>query len=155
MTYDSRMEKRSVVALAITLFFCSPQTKPVVSIPTVAVPTVSGVRNAEAATIDSLLQTRLDSAKSALTLTMIQYDKGAATFDDVVVWSERFFQAQRDALSGPQLAVAARERLATLKQLESSATQRYLAGAATQADTVKATYLRATAEWELSRLPSN
>jgi len=145
------MESRSVLSLALVLFFCSPQQTPVATQPAASVHVPPGVRTADAQP-NPLLAVRIEAAERAFTTTMMQYKVGTASFEEVAAWSERLFAAQHDALTGAALNDAAQKRLSILKQLEQTTAARVQSGAATTADSAKATYLRATAEWELSRL---
>ena len=106
-------------------------------------------RSTPAANTGSVL---IDSAKAAYQNATAGWGAGGATLDEVIVWSDRLFAAQRESLSGKALADAARERVQDAKKFEALAAQRVQAGAASSVEIKKTAYFRANAEIELAHL---
>lgn len=143
--------------LVLPLFFCSPQSTQVpvapvgsalfVSTPTLDVPAAkAGPAN------PALVQQRADAASQALQAALGRYQAGSATIDEIGTWSEHLFTAQREVLAPAALSDAAKERVNQLKKLEALASQRVSSGTAPSSETAKATYFRASAEIDLTRL---
>lgn len=148
--------KLAAFVLAAPLLFCSPQTTSVPVAPVGSalpvVVSVDGASTAKAAPPSPMLQQRIDAAGEVFNQSVTRYSSGQATLDEVGLWSERLFAAQKDSYAGATLQDAATARVNNLKKLEALASQKVTAGLAPSSDVAKAKYFRASAELDLSRL---
>ncbi|HEY8076683.1 MAG TPA: hypothetical protein VIF62_21305 [Labilithrix sp.] len=147
------------VAFAWTLTFCaSPSQSPIVVAPVASGTSSAPIAISEAhaapppAVDTQLAKERLEAARRVVANNAQAYTSGSVGLDEVALWHEHLFRAQEDVLTGQALVDAARERVATLKGLETLAQRRVNAGVTGQAEIAKATYYRAGAEMDLARV---